>query len=101
MTSQSFYRSWDNNCAATDQTNGLDRSSDSKISDHEPLHMKAELAHPTIRQNSAVGLPDHYKPTLAPTKGSAGSIKSYVLPGKKTGVVRVLHFCSILSAMTY
>jgi len=37
----------------------------------------------------AVDLPDRYLPTLPPTHGSTGVIKSFILPGNKTGVVSV------------
>jgi hypothetical protein len=94
---KSFYRSWDNNCAATNATNGVDRSSasDGDISERPPLLTRAEVSQTVIRPSTAVGLPDHFVPTLEPTKGSDGPIKSYILPGNSTGVVRVLHFCSV------
>ncbi len=50
---------------------------------------RAALMDPTSRQNAAIGLPSPFLPTLPPTKGSTGVIKSYILPGNKTGVVRV------------
>ena len=37
--------------------------------------------------SSAVGLPPQYVPTAPPVAGSAGSIKSYILPDGKTGAV--------------
>lgn len=83
---------WANNCAATNTTNGVDRSSDGEISERPPLLTRAELAETVIQPNSAVGLPDPYIPTLEPTKGSAGPIKSYILPGKRTGVMFVGSF---------
>ncbi len=85
-----IYHSWANNCDATDKTNGVNRASDSD--DSKLLLMRAALSD-TAKQKSAVGLPDHSMPTLKSTKGSTGSIKSYILPGDNTGVVRVLHFC--------
>ena len=36
---------------------------------------------------SAVGLPEQYVPTIPPVAGSAGAIKSYILPDGKTGAV--------------
>ena len=42
-------------------------------------------AHP----KAALGLPDRFLSTLRPLHGSTGVIKSLILPGKKTGVVRV------------
>lgn len=83
---------WDNNCAATDQTNGINRSFDGEISDLPPRLARAALARIIIQPNSAVGLPDHSVPTLEPTMGSAGPIKSYILPGDRTGVMYVSTF---------
>lgn len=94
----SIYHSWANNCVATNTTNGVDRSSEG---DFPPLLTRAALSQTVTQPNSAVGLPDHFVPTLNPTKGGTGPIKSYVLPGNKTGVVRVLFCCSVLPAITY
>ncbi len=44
---------------------------------------------PTAQPKTAVGLPGPFLPTLSPTDGSTGVIKSFILPGNKTGVVRV------------
>ena len=38
--------------------------------------------------NNAVGLPPQFIPSLPPANGSTGVIKSFILPGNKTGVVR-------------
>jgi hypothetical protein len=96
---KSIYHSWANNCAATDTTNGVNRTSNDGTSDS--LLSRAALGLPNIaEQSSALALPGNIL-TWEPTKGSAGPIKSYVFPGNNTGVVRVLRFCSVLSAMTY
>ncbi|KAI9438202.1 hypothetical protein H4582DRAFT_2076809 [Lactarius indigo] len=50
--------------------------------------MKGIAAQP----NMAVGLPHRPLPTLSPTKGSTGVIKSYIFPGKKTGIMFVSSF---------
>jgi hypothetical protein len=98
---KSIYHSWANNCAATNTTNGVKQTSEGETSDTlAPLLTRASLSDAS-QPNPAIDLPEHYVPTLEPTNnGSAGPIKSYILPGKNTGVVRVLNFCSVLSAMT-
>ena len=50
---------------------------------------RAALMDPTAQPHTAVGIPGPFLPTLRPTDGSTGVIKSFVLPGNKTGVVRV------------
>ena len=92
-----IYRSWANNCDATNSTNGVKRTSDSESSE---ILIRAALPD-TAESNSAVGLPDEYLPTIKATKGSTGPTKAYILPGNNTGVVRVLQFSSVLSEMTY
>ncbi|KAF8270058.1 hypothetical protein EI94DRAFT_1771038 [Lactarius quietus] len=47
---------------------------------------------PAARPNTAVGLPGPSFPTLIPTNGSTGVIKSFILPGNKTGVMFVSSF---------
>ena len=96
---KSIYRSWAKNCDATNTTNGVNYS-DSDIA--LPRLVRAALLD-TAEKTLAAGLPDHYLPSssLESVKGSAGSIKSYILPGNNTGVVRVLRVCSGLSVMTY
>jgi hypothetical protein len=86
---KSIYRSWAQNCVATNTTNGVDFSSDS--GSQTPL-TRAALADSATPPNRTVGLPNRYVPILKPTNGSNGPIKSYILPGNKTGVVRELHY---------
>jgi len=82
--------SWKNNCVANNKTNGVDRRSSgpSDFSGPGPLlaQRSALLDHPIL----ALGLPTPFLPTLPLNNGSGGVIKSYVLPGTKTGVVRAL-----------
>ncbi|KAI9438203.1 hypothetical protein H4582DRAFT_2076810 [Lactarius indigo] len=52
----------------------------------------AALMSPAARSKAAVGLPDRFLPTLPPTNGSTGVIKSFILPENKTGVMFVGSF---------
>ncbi|KAI9438205.1 hypothetical protein H4582DRAFT_2148664 [Lactarius indigo] len=84
---------WANNCAATNKTNGVDlRSNSSSASQSRVGPARAALMDPAARPKTAVGLPDPYLPTLNPTNGSTGAIKSFILPGNKTGVMFVGSF---------
>lgn len=79
--------SWILNCAANLDTNGVD------------LKLTAGLTHVKTRRNmakgdvvdnaakSAVGLPSKFEPKLK-TAGSNDALQSFILPDKKTGVVR-------------
>ncbi|KAI0299441.1 hypothetical protein B0F90DRAFT_1810686 [Multifurca ochricompacta] len=83
--------SWANNCAATPQTNGVDLKSGVRpFARGQPRLARAVLNDPAAQPKTAIGLPPPFLPTLSPTNGSTGVIKSYILPGNKTGVVRVL-----------
>lgn len=44
------------------------------------------------RNATAIDLPSEFIPTLPPTAGSGGVIKSYILPGNETGVIFVGSF---------
>lgn len=76
--------SWANNCAATEDTNGVDLKSAAfrEASARQPRGVIIDKS-----TSNAVGLPTQFQPTLPPTDGSTGVIKSYILPGNKTGVV--------------
>ena len=85
-----FVSSWTNNCAANNETNGVDlRSGSSRPAKSQIRSPRAVLMDPAAKTPTAVGLPSPFLPTLSPTDGSAGVIKSFILPGNKTGVVRV------------
>jgi hypothetical protein len=79
-------RSWKNNCAANNKTNGVDR----RLSGFSGPGRRSTLLDPAAHPNLALGLPKPFLPTLYPTNGSGGVIKSYVIPGNKTGVVRAV-----------
>ncbi|KAH9053619.1 hypothetical protein EDB87DRAFT_1569228 [Lactarius vividus] len=84
---------WANNCAATNQTNGVDlRSNSSCVSQGRVRPAHAALMDPISRPKMAVDLPDPYLPILPPTSGSTGVIKSFTLPGNKTGVMFIGSF---------
>ncbi|KAH8990805.1 hypothetical protein EDB92DRAFT_2114806 [Lactarius akahatsu] len=83
---------WANNCAANDQTNGVDLRSGSSVSRSQPRLARAALMDPAGQPKTAVGLPGPFLPNLPPTNGSTGVIKSFILPGNKTGVMFVGSF---------
>ncbi|KAH9169340.1 hypothetical protein EDB89DRAFT_1908637 [Lactarius sanguifluus] len=89
---------WTNNCAANDQTNGVDlRSRTRGVSRSRTRLARAVLMDPAGQPKTAVGLPGPFLPTLSPTNGSTGVIKSFVLPGNKTGVMFVGSFEGVFS----
>lgn len=81
--------SWETNCAANNETNGVDNkpTSGSKRQVIERKLARASII--DIAPSNAVGLPSQFIPSLPLANGSTGVIKSYVLPGNKTGVVSV------------
>ena len=87
--------SWAANCAATDGTNGVDFKNSGAMAKISAQRAQ-KLAKASIIQDaapkSAVGLPSQFQPSLPTVNGSEGVIKSYILPDKKTGVVRPLFF---------
>ncbi|KAF8270054.1 hypothetical protein EI94DRAFT_1723741 [Lactarius quietus] len=88
-----IFSSWANNCAANNETNGVDlRSGSSRAVLSQVRSPRAVLKDPTAQPNTAVGLPGPSLPTLTPTNGSTGVIKSFILPGNKTGVMFVGSF---------
>ncbi|EJD39295.1 hypothetical protein AURDEDRAFT_153882 [Auricularia subglabra TFB-10046 SS5] len=90
---------WENNCAATDRTNGIDpyREDDTRAARRtkkEPMGFILE----TAGQKEAVGL-DHLDPTMPPVSiGRKMSLAFFVLPNSTTGVMAVGDF---LPANTY
>ncbi|KAF8270049.1 hypothetical protein EI94DRAFT_1798552 [Lactarius quietus] len=84
---------WANNCAANNETNGVDlRSSSSPSAQSRPRLSRAALKDLGAQARTAVDLPESCSPTLTPTSGSTGVIKSFILPGNKTGVMFVGSF---------
>ncbi|KAI0267484.1 hypothetical protein BC834DRAFT_982168 [Gloeopeniophorella convolvens] len=86
---------WANNCAANNATNGVDRKitgppSDARLQPEQPRLARAAIF--DASPSTAVGLPGPFLPTLTPTNGSTGVIKSFILPGNKTGVMFVGSF---------
>ena len=87
-----IFFSWETNCAANNETNGVDNklTSGNRRRDVEPKSGR-KLARAFIKDispSNAIGLPPQFIPSLPLANGSTGVIKSYVLPGNKTGVVR-------------
>lgn len=83
---------WANNCAANNKTNGVDNrsgSGDAPLDRHR--HARAarmDLTHP----NTRISLPNLSQSDLTAANGSAGVIKSFILPGDKTGVMFIGSF---------
>jgi hypothetical protein len=81
---------WALNCAAKADTNGVDyyEGDDStfRTTEQKKFRPVAKLLDAT--NGSAVGLPVKYQPTLPTVGGNADIIRSYILPGNTTGVVR-------------
>jgi len=77
--------SWNNNCIATNTTNGVDRRSASGTSKRSA---RGELQKPAAEIAVDPSLPSPFSPTLQPSNGSTGLMKTFILPGEKTGVVR-------------
>jgi hypothetical protein len=93
----SVYPSWNANCAVNDQTNGVDLKTSNggaKTRDTRRL-MKGDLA----PQGAAIviDLPSKFQPTVPAVNGSAGILKSFILPDKRTGVVSSLWMVETLS----
>ncbi|KAI0657448.1 hypothetical protein C8Q70DRAFT_1055626 [Cubamyces menziesii] len=85
---------WAINCAANDETNGVDFKSSAqlaKLSDKRSQKL-ARASIVDVSAKNAVGLPSQFEPTLPPVNGSEGVIKSFILPDKKTGVMFVGSF---------
>ncbi|KAH8990807.1 hypothetical protein EDB92DRAFT_724534 [Lactarius akahatsu] len=83
---------WANNCAANNKTNGVDLRSSVGGAQSRPRLARAALRDPAGQPKTAVDLPSPFLPTLSPTNGSTEVIKSFILPGNKTGVMFVGSF---------
>ncbi|PPQ66788.1 hypothetical protein CVT24_008697 [Panaeolus cyanescens] len=77
---------WANNCAANDETNGVDIRSQG-FARKLKKQPKAGIIDPS--HQNAIALPDPFLPTAPPVDGSDDAIKSFILPDKKTGVMFV------------
>jgi len=80
--------SWENNCVATNRTNGVDRKSLVSSSSIIPRFARGGLLNPSPGLAAELRLPSPFLPTLPSSGGSSGLVKSFVLPGNETGVVR-------------
>jgi len=81
---------WALNCAANAQTNGKDLKTPLRTSQPTRRLIKAEIIDKS--NASAINLPPRFVPNLPPVAGSGGVIKSFILPGNKTGVMFVGSF---------
>jgi hypothetical protein len=88
--------SWDNNCAATDATNGVDARSSVGGSRSRPRRPRGGLSRSVAGSVTKMDLPSQFLPTLQPINGSSGMVESFILPGNKTGVVRAIFHPSVL-----
>lgn len=80
--------SWANNCAANNMTNGVDVKQEGlgRFANRNGRLMARAVIRDTAPSNT-IGLPQPFQPSLPQVNTSAGVIKSYILPDKKTGVV--------------
>ncbi|TFY77280.1 hypothetical protein EWM64_g6733 [Hericium alpestre] len=79
---------WANNCAANDETNGVDlRLQSNTLPNTTTPRRRARAAIIDSAPKNALGLPAPFLPTLPPVNSSAGVIKSFILPDNKTGVM--------------
>ncbi|KAI0772808.1 hypothetical protein BD413DRAFT_34506 [Trametes elegans] len=85
---------WALNCAANNETNGVDFKNSSQIENQQAKRIQklAKANVVDISKKVSVGLPTQFQPTLPPVNGSEGVIKSYILSDKKTGVMFVGSF---------
>ncbi|KAI0094123.1 hypothetical protein BDY19DRAFT_911158 [Irpex rosettiformis] len=86
---------WEANCAASSATNGVDLKSSSSSVTELTQQLTKRLPHASIidiANSNALGFLSPFLPTLPPQPGSTGIIKSFILPGKETGVMFVGSF---------
>jgi hypothetical protein len=81
--------SWANNCVATDSTNGIDFKGSAALQSNTLKRKQPKGNIIDKSNNSAIGLPPQFEPTLPTVGGDEGVMKSYILPGNQTGVVRL------------
>jgi hypothetical protein len=73
-------------------TNGVNSLTVNGSSGTQSGLTRAALVDPAIHPNAAVDLSGTFLSTLKATNGSTGTIKSFIIPGNKTGVVRMLRY---------
>jgi len=83
---------WEANCAANDETNGVDLRSSGFTAAKRSTPKRARAAIIDSSLKNAVGLPGPFLPTAPPVNGSTGVIKSFILPDNITGVMFVGSF---------
>ncbi|KAF8500550.1 hypothetical protein BU17DRAFT_102522 [Hysterangium stoloniferum] len=82
---------WENNCAVNDATNGVDNSGlgvTPAVQTHR--RMRGNFIDGSLKQ--ALGLPPQFQPTVPIIAGQNGTVKSFILPDNKTGVLFVGSF---------
>ncbi|CAE6421599.1 unnamed protein product, partial [Rhizoctonia solani] len=85
---------WQTNCAANNETNGIDyRTSKSALARRELTRKKRQpVAKISAAPAKSVGLPQPNLPTQPDVINGTDVIKAYILPDKKTGVLMVGSF---------
>ncbi|CCO32378.1 hypothetical protein BN14_06438 [Rhizoctonia solani AG-1 IB] len=85
---------WQTNCAANNETNGIDyRTSKSALARRELTRKKRQpVAKMSAAPAKSVGLPQPNLPTQPDVINGTDVIKAYILPDKKTGVLMVGSF---------
>lgn len=85
--------SWAGNCKADSLTNGVDmKPAGPSAERHRRERMRPKASIEDRSRMNAVALPDPYLPTAPTVTGTTDVIKSYILPGNKTGVMYVSSF---------
>ncbi|KAF8579062.1 hypothetical protein K439DRAFT_1360350 [Ramaria rubella] len=84
---------WENNCAANDETNGVDNSGTANgIVPDFSTHRRMQASIVDVSPKTALELPSPFQPTVPIIAGQNGAIKSFILPDGITGVLFVGSF---------
>ncbi|KAF8607362.1 hypothetical protein BDV93DRAFT_553078 [Ceratobasidium sp. AG-I] len=83
---------WQANCAANEETNGVDYRASSAKTKRDLRTKRQPIAKISASPAKGVGLPGPYQPTQPDVISGTGVIKAYILPDNKTGVLMVGSF---------
>nr|GAT43444.1 predicted protein [Mycena chlorophos] len=85
---------WVNNCAANNETNGVDFKNPTPGPTPGPLQKRRQPMAKIIdlSTSNAFGLPPQFEPTLPVQGDNEGIMKAYILPGNETGVLFIGSF---------
>ncbi|KAF7319487.1 TSPc domain-containing protein [Mycena chlorophos] len=85
---------WVNNCAANNETNGVDFKNPTPGPTPGPFQKRRQPMAKIIdlSTSNAFGLPPQFEPTLPVQGDNEGIMKAYILPGNETGVLFIGSF---------